>query len=69
MSYSGQGYHLLTALVLAVPGAAAVACALDGTGQSLTAAVRGPGGGLFTVIITATPPGVFREQIHLAGDG
>jgi predicted dehydrogenase len=61
-----QGYHLLTALVLAVPGAAAATCTLDGGGQSVHATVRGPAGELFTLVIGATPAGVFREQIHLA---
>lgn len=61
-----QGYHLLTALVLALPGAAAATCTLDGGGQSVHATVRGPAGELFTLVIGATPAGVFREQIHVA---
>ncbi|MFE2534945.1 Gfo/Idh/MocA family oxidoreductase [Streptomyces sp. NPDC059371] len=61
-----QGYHLLTALVLAVPGTTATACTLDPAGQSVHATLHGPAGEPFTLVITATPDGVFREQIHLA---
>ncbi|ANP51906.1 hypothetical protein J2Z21_009379 [Streptomyces griseochromogenes] len=61
-----QGYHLLTALVLAVPGITATACRLDPAGQSLRAHLEGLAGEPFTLIIAATPAGVFREQIHLA---
>jgi predicted dehydrogenase len=61
-----QGYHLLTALTLAVPGTRPAWCALDRAGQSLHATLHGPAGELFTLIIGATPAGVFREQIHLA---
>ncbi|MEH0420520.1 Gfo/Idh/MocA family protein [Streptomyces sp. B21-083] len=60
-----QGYHLLTALVLAVPGTTATACHLDPDGQSVHAFLHGPGGQPFTLVISATPAGVFREQIHL----
>ncbi|MFJ8140822.1 Gfo/Idh/MocA family protein [Streptomyces sp. NPDC096013] len=61
-----QGYHLLTALVLAVPGTTAVSCGLDPAGQSVHALLHGPSGEPFTLVISATPAGVFREQIHLA---
>ncbi|MEU0516317.1 Gfo/Idh/MocA family oxidoreductase [Streptosporangium sp. NPDC006007] len=61
-----QGYHLLTALVLAAAGAAPAACVVDPVGQWLHATLRGPAGQLFTLIIGATPAGVFHEQIHLA---
>ncbi|MFC7261501.1 Gfo/Idh/MocA family protein [Streptomyces lutosisoli] len=61
-----QGYHLLTALVLAVPGTTATACSLDPAGQSIHALLHGPAGQPFTLVIGATPAGVFREQIHLA---
>ncbi|GAA3786369.1 hypothetical protein GCM10022206_27870 [Streptomyces chiangmaiensis] len=61
-----QGYHLLTALVLAVPGTTATACHLDPAGQSVHALLHGPAGEPFTLVIGATPAGVFREQIHLA---
>ncbi|MFF7764283.1 Gfo/Idh/MocA family protein [Streptomyces griseorubiginosus] len=61
-----QGYHLLTALALAVPGTTATACHLDPAGQSLHALLHGPNGEPFTLVIEATPAGVFREQIHLA---
>lgn len=60
-----QGYHLLTALVLAVPGITAAACRLDPAAQSLHAILEGPAGEPFTLAISATPAGVFREQIHL----
>lgn len=61
-----QGYHLLTALVLAVPGVAPLACTLDAAEQSVHASLCGPAEELFTLIIGATPAGVFREQIHFA---
>ncbi|MFD7409228.1 Gfo/Idh/MocA family protein [Streptomyces sp. NPDC059866] len=61
-----QGYHLLTALVLAVPGTTATACSLDPARQSVHALLHGPAGEPFTLVIGATPAGVFREQIHLA---
>ncbi|MFJ9589678.1 Gfo/Idh/MocA family protein [Streptomyces acidicola] len=61
-----QGYHLLTALVLAVPGITATTCTLDPAGQSVHALLHGPAGEPFTLVIGATPAGVFREQIHLA---
>ncbi|MGW5682908.1 Gfo/Idh/MocA family protein [Nonomuraea sp. NPDC003754] len=61
-----QGYHLLTALTLAAAGVQPAACVVDPAGQSLHATLRGPAGQLFTLIIGATPAGVFREQIHLA---
>ncbi|WP_327722331.1 Gfo/Idh/MocA family oxidoreductase [Streptomyces sp. NBC_00490] len=61
-----QGYHLLTALVLAVPGTTATTCTLDPAGQSVHALLHGPAGEPFTLVIGATPAGVFREQIHLA---
>ncbi|MGW0652332.1 Gfo/Idh/MocA family protein [Streptomyces umbrinus] len=61
-----QGYHLLTALVLAVPGTTATACSLDPAGQSVHALLHGPAGEPFTLVIGASPAGVFREQIHLA---
>ncbi|WP_327425805.1 Gfo/Idh/MocA family protein [Streptomyces sp. NBC_01236] len=61
-----QGYHLLTALVLAVPGITAGACRLDPAEQSLHALLEGPVGEPFTLVIGASPAGVFREQIHLA---
>ncbi|MGW9026821.1 Gfo/Idh/MocA family protein [Streptomyces sp. NPDC055722] len=61
-----QGYHLLTALVLAVPGTTATACSLDPARQSVHALLHGPNGEPFTLVIGATPGGVFREQIHLA---
>ncbi|MET7981682.1 MULTISPECIES: Gfo/Idh/MocA family oxidoreductase [unclassified Streptomyces] len=61
-----QGYHLLTALVLAVPGTIATACTLDPAGQSVHALLHGPAGEPFTLVIAATPAGVFREQVHLA---
>ncbi|MFE4823760.1 Gfo/Idh/MocA family protein [Streptomyces sp. NPDC056704] len=61
-----QGYHLLTALLLAVPGATATACSLDPAGQSVHALLHGSGGEPFTLVISATPAGVFLEQIHLA---
>ncbi|MFC5201372.1 Gfo/Idh/MocA family protein [Streptomyces kaempferi] len=60
-----QGYHLLTALVLAVPGVTATACRIDPAGRSLHAILEGPAGAPFTLAISATPGGVFREQIHL----
>ncbi|MER6828871.1 Gfo/Idh/MocA family oxidoreductase [Streptosporangium sp. NPDC000563] len=61
-----QGYHLLTALVLAAAGVQPVACVVAPARQWLHATLRGPAGQLFTLIIGATPAGVFREQIHLA---
>ncbi|WP_435220584.1 Gfo/Idh/MocA family protein [Streptomyces sp. Tue6028] len=61
-----QGYHLLTALMLAVPGTTATACSLDPAGQSVHVLLHGPAGQPFTLVIGATPAGVFREQIHLA---
>ncbi|TQE33083.1 Gfo/Idh/MocA family protein [Streptomyces ipomoeae] len=61
-----QGYHLLTALVLAVPGTTAAACSVDPAGQSVHALLHGPNGEPFTLVIGATPAGVFREQIHFA---
>jgi predicted dehydrogenase len=61
-----QGYHLLTALVLAVPGTTATACTVDPSGRSVHALLHGPKGEPFTLVIAATPAGVFREQIHLA---
>ncbi|MEV5784606.1 Gfo/Idh/MocA family oxidoreductase [Streptomyces sp. NPDC052287] len=60
-----QGYHLLTALVLAVPGVTAAASRIDPAGRSLHALLEGPAGEPFTLAINATPGGVFREQIHL----
>ncbi|MFJ6669394.1 Gfo/Idh/MocA family oxidoreductase [Streptomyces sp. NPDC091383] len=62
-----QGYHLLTALVLAVPGVTPAACTLDAAGQSLHAVLHGPAGETFTLAISATPPGRFLEQIHFSG--
>lgn len=61
-----QGYHLLTALVLAVPGVRPGACTLAAHGQGLTATVHGSGA-LFTLAIVPAAPGDFREQVHLAG--
>ncbi|WP_128380410.1 Gfo/Idh/MocA family protein [Streptomyces cavernae] len=61
-----QGYHLLTALVLAVPGTTATSCTLDASEQSVHALLHGPEGEPFTLVIAATPAGVFREQIHFA---
>ncbi|GAB3162279.1 hypothetical protein GCM10027258_81100 [Amycolatopsis stemonae] len=61
-----QGYHQLTALALAVPGATAVSCTIDRDGRDLHATLRGHAGQLFTLIIGAASPGVFHEQIHLA---
>lgn len=61
-----QGYHLLTALVLALPDVAATACTLDAAGQSVHALLHGPAGEPFTLVIGATPAGTFTEQIHLA---
>ncbi|MEU6889912.1 Gfo/Idh/MocA family oxidoreductase [Streptomyces viridosporus] len=61
-----QGYHLLTALVLAVPTATATACSIDPAGRSVHALLHGPNGEPFTLVIGASPAGVFREQIHLA---
>ncbi|MFI9206395.1 Gfo/Idh/MocA family protein [Streptomyces sp. NPDC053048] len=62
-----QGYHLLTALVLAVPDARPGACTLAAHGQGLTATAHGRAGALFTLAIVPATPGDFREQIHLAG--
>ncbi|MFE2693708.1 Gfo/Idh/MocA family protein [Streptomyces mirabilis] len=61
-----QGYHLLTALVLAAPGITPTACTLDAAGQSVHALLHGPAGQPFTLVIGATPPGRFLEQIHIA---
>ncbi|MEY9839341.1 Gfo/Idh/MocA family protein [Streptacidiphilus sp. EB103A] len=62
-----QGYHLLTALVLAVPGVSPAVCTLDADGQSLHAVLHGPAAETFTLVISATPPGRFLEQIHVSG--
>ncbi|MFC8878133.1 Gfo/Idh/MocA family oxidoreductase [Streptomyces ardesiacus] len=62
-----QGYHLLTALVLAAPGITPAACTLDADGRSLHALLYGPGAEPFTLVISATPPGRFLEQIHFSG--
>ncbi|WP_165818330.1 Gfo/Idh/MocA family oxidoreductase [Frankia canadensis] len=62
-----QGYHLLTALTLAVPGVTPAACTLDADGQSLHALLFGPAGQPFTLVISATAPGRFLEQIHFGG--
>lgn len=60
-----QGYHLLTALALAVPGITPTTCTLDPARQSLHALLNGPAAEPFTLVISATAPGYFREQIHL----
>ncbi len=62
-----QGYHLLTALTLAVPGVTPAACTLDADGQSLHALLYGPAGDPYTLVISATAPGRFLEQIHFSG--
>jgi predicted dehydrogenase len=62
-----QGYHLLTALALAVPGITPAACTLDAERQSLHALLYGPDAEPFTLVISATPPGRFLEQIHFSG--
>ncbi|MEU8627694.1 Gfo/Idh/MocA family oxidoreductase [Streptomyces sp. NPDC048669] len=62
-----QGYHLLTALALAVPGVTPAACTLDADGQSLHALLYGPAAEPFTLVISATAPGRFLEQIHFSG--
>ncbi|MFF7603137.1 Gfo/Idh/MocA family protein [Streptomyces mirabilis] len=61
-----QGYHLLTSLVLGAPGATPAACTLDAAGQSIHAYLYGPHGEPYTLVIGATPPGRFLEQIHFA---
>ncbi|RDG36258.1 Gfo/Idh/MocA family protein [Streptomyces corynorhini] len=62
-----QGYHLLTALALAVPGATPAACTLDVNRQSLHALLYGPAAEPYTLVISATAPGRFLEQIHFSG--
>ncbi|MGW2715629.1 Gfo/Idh/MocA family protein [Streptomyces sp. NPDC001356] len=61
-----QGYHLLTALVLSIPGVVATACSIDPAASSVHALLHGPNGEPFTLVIGASPAGIFREQIHLA---
>ncbi|WTW91921.1 Gfo/Idh/MocA family oxidoreductase [Streptomycetaceae bacterium NBC_01309] len=60
-----QGYHLLTALVLAAPAARAHTCVLDDRG-TLHATVTSGDGHAFTLVVAPAPPGCFHEQIHLA---
>ncbi|WP_226933253.1 Gfo/Idh/MocA family oxidoreductase [Parafrankia sp. CH37] len=62
-----QGYHLLTALALAVPGVTPAACTLDTDGQSLHALLFGSAAEPFTLVISATAPGRFLEQVHFSG--
>ncbi|GGU37962.1 Gfo/Idh/MocA family oxidoreductase [Streptomyces violascens] len=64
-----QGYHLLTALALAAPGVTPAACTLDSDSQSLHALLYGPAAEPFTLVISATPPSRFLEQIHFSGPG
>ncbi|MGH3124240.1 MAG: Gfo/Idh/MocA family oxidoreductase, partial [Streptosporangiaceae bacterium] len=62
-----EGYHLLTALVIAVPRAAAATCALDAATRAVHATVTDAGGHLYTVVIGRAPAGGFTEQVHLTG--
>jgi predicted dehydrogenase len=64
-----EGYHLLTALAVALPGASAAGCALDSETQAVHATVTDPAGHLYTVVIGRPPAGTFTEQVHLTGDG
>ncbi|MBN1172025.1 MAG: Gfo/Idh/MocA family oxidoreductase [Micromonosporaceae bacterium] len=61
-----QGYHLLTALVMAAGDPQPVACALDRAGERVHAIVRdAASGALFTVVIGDAPAGVFEESMRL----
>jgi predicted dehydrogenase len=60
-----EGYHLLTALVAAVPSAVAQTCALDPATRAVHGAVTDDSGHLYTIVIGRPPAGEFTEQVHL----
>lgn len=62
-----EGYHLLTALVLAVPAPAAVTCAVDPADGAVHATAADTAGHLYTIVIGRPPAGEFTEQVRLHG--
>ena len=62
-----EGYHLLTALAVAVPGATAATCALDPATRAVHATVADSAGHLYAIVIGRPPAGEFTERIHLTG--
>lgn len=62
-----QGYHLLTLLALAAPGAQPVSCALGSEGDGVHAVARAGRGPLVSVVIGPASHGVHVDQAFLAG--
>jgi len=62
-----EGYHLLTALALAVPAPAAATCAVDFADGAVHATAADASGHLYTIVIGRPPAGQFTEQVHLHG--
>jgi predicted dehydrogenase len=64
-----EGYHLLTVLAIAVPGATAATCAIDDATRAVHATVTSPAGHLYSLMISRPPDGTFAEQARLTGTG
>ena len=64
-----EGYHLLTVLAVAVPGACAATCAIDDATRAVHATVTSPAGHLYSVVIGRAPDGTFTERACLTGAG
>jgi len=62
-----EGYHLLTALVLAVPAPAAVTCAVGLADGAVHATAADESGHLYTIVVGRPPAGEFSEQVRLHG--
>ncbi|WP_214109563.1 hypothetical protein, partial [Acrocarpospora catenulata] len=62
-----QGYHLLTVLALAAPGAQPTACTLTADGETVFASVRTPGGAVIACTVGSAPAGVWLDQASLTG--